>query len=764
MPRKLELGDLSLQLPKLALKQLGDPALPTRLLATSLQKDVVIRKVPLDFTVGGSAAIDVFNAPDDKDPARLFTGKPPSRRSSSLKIKAPVGFVSGSAWLAYRTSAQVGAEGGFKAAKFGFAGQAEGNLSVLLHDYRRHGAEEVVVTSIADDLASARFAVSAADVRSLAPGEALAFEVNGKLGASVSLRWSDLFTSHIAALSELLPGGGELSLKTGASLRASFKVGIEDHFVVVFSRQHPGEIDVAIRKSDRDELAVRAAAKVTVRFADKALAEEVLGAALDALLGAPFAKVKAILERPLLERAGPAGLSGADRALVEHAIGRLGIEGGEGASLYTLRERLGRLEADVSKLLVDIAETKASMAVDFHYSRTRSEEALIEATLNEASLGKRFGAMHGAMLRGDFEGVLEDGSSSESDGVTLHRFLEQETIRTKRSWGVSLGFGDFFSVGGRARSSVKEVLRRDRRLDRSRYSFTNIRAYKGSWGKDSCEWKTTLAAKSSRWASGAAPSANELDYSLDMLLQYEERRLSRRDVGWLVDLGVTWGMLAASGAGAARRRLEQLGEGRESVEVSFHLNLGDLAFRAMLPLLAAEDAEGFGRALARAVPWIAGEAGRDGPRARQSLYGGLWRRYLEDPAMAPGRLARGASEAARAAGRSGLAGFERQMTHWWTAGSLAQENPDLRGRWAALRLGARRLHDAISSEGSYRELRGAAKLMSQGWEHAFHMRAIGICLSEALRGLPGSKGYLNRALRVEYDEGGERVVLNLATA
>lgn len=759
MPGKLDLGDLGLHLADHASRRLDDLELPDpTLLKRSLERDVSLVRDDLSFTVGGDVAIDVFNAPGDEDPAGVF-GPPPDGppKPTKFELRTPIHFAADSAWLAYRASASVEANGGFKAAKFGFASEADAAASILFHDYRRHNAEDLVGSAVARDLATPRVVISAADVRALSPGEALALEVSGKLSATVALKWSDAFTGNIGALGGLLAPGEDFGVKVRASLRASFKVGIEDHFLVVFSRRKPGEIQVAVRKSDRHRFGVRAAARVSVRFADRAQTEEVLRAAIEALLGEPLEQVRAILAKP-----GVRDLDPRERAAAERLVDRLGLEGRR-LRLAALRRKVEQLEAEAAALIAKMAKQQVRFGVDFDYSRTRTDEALIEATFDEERLGGGFDERHRAMLGGDFERVLEDGASGAANGVTLDRFLQQETVKRRKSWGVSLDIGDFLRMGGKARSYVRETMRRDRRLDLSRFSFTAIEAYVGKWGRETCEWKTTLTARSRDWTPGEAPAADALDYALGFLVRYGKRRLSSREAERLVDLAVLWGSVTPGGAPAARERLERVADGRGDVKISFQLGFRKSTLGILLALLARGDARGIGLALARAVPRVAAEPGRDTPVVRQLLYGAIWRRYLEDPSLSARELAAAAAEAARQAGHAGLAGFERRMRHWWTVGDLARRNGDTRERWADLARGAARLRDAISGGGPHTEVREAARLLSRGWEHAFHQRALGVYLVEAVRAHPHLWGAVNRSLRIEYREGEERVVLNLGS-
>ena len=758
MPEKLDLGDLDARLAGHALRRLGDPELPEpTLLAAAVEEAVPISDGTVEATVGGEVGIDVFNAAGDEDPAGVFgEASAPDATPRELELRTPVPFVADSAWLAYRSRARVGAKGGVRASKFGFAASAEGDVSVALHDYRRHAAEDFVGPAVAADLAAARFAVSVADVRSLAPGEALAFEVNGTLGASVSLRWSDTLTSHIGVLGALLAPGEDFGVKVAASLQARFKVDIQDHFLVVFSRRRQGQIDVQVRKSDRDTLALGAAARISVRFADRGRMEEMLETVMEGLLGEPLAQVRALLAVPRVSDLGPVR-----RALAERLVDRLRLEGRR-LRLDALRKRIEALESDAKAALGRIARQQARFALEFEYRRKRADEALIEVTVDEERLGSGFGALHRAVLVGDLDRVAEAGARAAS-GVTLHRFLQRDTVKTTKTRGVSLDLGSILSMGGKARTYLRETMRRDHRDDRSRFSFTAIEGYAGKWGRDTCEWKTTLTARSRRWTEGARPPADSLRYALHLSMRYGERELSARDAGRLVDLGVLWGSVTPGGASATRARLGRLGRERRDVRVSSHLRFGQATFPILLPLLAAEDLGSVGVALARAVPWLDGEAGRETPLVRQFLYRDLWRQYLEDSSISDADLAAAAAAAARQAGHAGLAGFERRMRHWWTAGDLARRNGDTRARWADLARGAARLHEAISGGGPHTEVGEAARLLRRGWEHAFHVRALGAYLTEAFRAHPRLWGSVSRSLRVEYGEQGERVVLNLSS-
>ena len=104
------------------------------------------------------------------------------------------------------------------------------------------------------------------------------------------------------------------------------------------------------------------------------------------------------------------------------------------------------------------------------------------------------------------------------------------------------------------------------------------------------------------------------------------------------------------------------------------------------------------------------------------------------------------------------------MAQAWTLGKLASVNGETRARWSDMVSGAKRLQHAILIGGSHHEVCEAAKLMSRGWDHALHLRALGAWLIESFRGAPSVWAAINRTLRVEYLDGDERVTLNLTSS
>ncbi len=778
---KLAVGGIASALVQHGAKALRDPTLPITLVEGSLEEEIPIAHDDSMFTVRGQANIAVFNSPSDADPAGLF-GPPlapvtpaddPSvaERVDDFRVRPPITFAADSAWLVYRTSADMKVTGSFEARDFGVASTGKANMSVIFHDYRCHKASESVLEALAGDILGARFVLCESDIRLLGEGDALAMEVTGTLSGSVSLEWSDVLTSHIGILSKFLKDGEDFGVDLRTSLRAQCAFSIRDHFLIVFTRVGEKEIALRISKSAREERTADVAAGVVVGFANDEQVEEVGKALLEGLLGMGLEQIEGLLKAPSLE-----ALNEGDRQIVERLLARLRLEDAQ-ERVAALAKRIEELKSETIDTVRKAAQEKVKFAIDFEYSRIETNDTVLEASIDLAGRQEQFSSFHRAALTLSFDSILKLGPAH---GVTIHRFLRQETTKVKKSWGVSLSLGDVFAMGGKSWNVRERKLttRRDHAHIASRYCFLAVNGYTGQWGDDTYEWKTTLAAKSRSWTDGMNPPAASLDYSLHLLMQYHEAVASGRDIGRLVDLGVLWGMVPVDGTGDARKRLAGTVKGRRDVEFSFHVTLDDSAFRLLLKLLAAGDARSFGFALGRAVPW-SNESGRSDPRVRQALYGELWQEYLQDPGMSARTLANKAYATVKgyrrsgSAGRlsrlerdelAGLAGAERQMKHWWTVGELARINPGTQRRWSKMVRGAERLDQAISRGGSHEEVEAATDLMCKGWEHAFHLRALGAYLISTFRPHASLWTAVNRTLRVECPDGDEHVTLNLSSS
>ncbi len=164
-------------------------------------------------------AVRVLNRAEDKD---AVVGK-------------QVPFDAQWAWVKYTLTADANAKLSY------FSGSAD----VAASDYRKHAAIDGAWDAVTADLQSARSIFDVDDVRSLQPGEALAMETGGVLGAKVSFSWSDVLAAKLIDIVGEVPVA--LKLKTGAEVSASVKV--TDHFSVVISRTDDGQFRFAVKKA-----------------------------------------------------------------------------------------------------------------------------------------------------------------------------------------------------------------------------------------------------------------------------------------------------------------------------------------------------------------------------------------------------------------------------------------------------------------------------------------------------------------------------------
>src|SRR5207245_11190850 len=116
------------------------------------------------------------------------------------------------AWLKYVCTADVALDARAPVGPVAFRGGA--SASATLAHYRHHTPDSGIATAIQRDLGTQRMAIVRDHVLSLAPKDALSFETRGELSALVDVDWSDIFTTEIGSLAQLLRTRGPAAIAT----------------------------------------------------------------------------------------------------------------------------------------------------------------------------------------------------------------------------------------------------------------------------------------------------------------------------------------------------------------------------------------------------------------------------------------------------------------------------------------------------------------------------------------------------------------------
>lgn len=725
---KIAIPDLVEKLAGAAAKPLKDSSLKTELLSYDKGAETTAQSGSIKAVFGATAAaaIHLYNSADDIDDDGVIgnRGEAVDPAKASTDWRPQLVFQPGNAWLKYSLSAAATAKA---TAKIGTAGGSiGGDRSLRLLCYKRHDAAVRIGEAVLADVDEIASVLSASEIAGLSVGEAVALKSRGKLTATLSISWSDIFSTSLHGLTDVLGAdrAGAFLINVGASASASFTATIDDDFSLSFVRERASgdrAFRVALRKSAVHDARFEAKAGVQIEFADPAAVEKVLASVVAGVLDAPAAALKAIDEATSLERV-PQRYRPVAEALAE----RFGLD--EANPLPKLKKKLQELSELLSERVTQIAKTKVSLGFSYEYMRLASEASLLEATLSEEALAR----LHGALLSFDFQRVLAYTGS----GYALEFFLHQKTVERVRAWGFSLGVGTWFNL-------KSKQLRKDRFVSRRYVSPAGealTRAYLGStqYSANANTWTTEYGAalKADLEQARAPQQTAARDFKCGLHLWWEESRIkTATELARVVDDAVLWGVIDAAAAPALEAQLQgALGSAGEC-KPRLSVMLSDHGLRQAMRAFAGADDAAWARHAARALPWYAKQSARASCASREAVYAPLFEAYRRRPDASGSALKQLIAKSLRDYG-GGLAGQESiGETPWTVYQVLLRSDVDQRrfwSRWERLRSGAARMTDLLEVRGDWNDFDDNFAMLRGVFEQTFLIRAAASLLAEAL--------------------------------
>lgn len=724
----------NVEIPELARKLLVfggkrlNASVPTEVLSLSRDVGTTAGSGAITAVFGASvaAAIHLYNDASDKDDdGVLGAAKTNSGAAKTTTAWRPqLSFATGSTWLKYSLGADVTARA---SGSIGVAGGAiDGDRSLRLLCYKRHNTTDTIGAAIAADLNEISSPLTVADILALAPQEATALKIRGKLSAKLTLSWADIFSTSLHEFADLFgtADSGAFLVEVASAASVSFTATVEDDFTLCFAReQAAGErpIRVALRKSITHDRRFLAKAGVRVEFADPSAVKEVVDNLLGGVLGMPAAALEAI-ERATSLKSVPEKY----RALVTALAERFGIEDVD--PLQPIKDKLRQLDSLLNDRIDRLARTKVTLGLQYEYLRIAGEASLLEATVSEAALGR----LHAAMLAFDFATVLADSGP----GLALDFFLHQKTVDRVRAWGFSLGIGTWLNISSKQTRRDLFVSRRyvsadGEQLTQAYLGSTLYTAKVNTW---SAEYGAMLKADLEE--ARAPQQTTARDFKCGLHLWWEENKI-RADSGLarIVDDAVLWGVIGAAGAPALHEQLGSKLDKTSECKLRLSAMLSDHGLRQAVRALAGVSDEECGRHAARALPWHGKQTARATCASREAVYAPFFSRYAQAPDRSGSGLRQLVAESLRDAG-GGLAGQEAKgETPWTLYQVLLRANADNQRfwkRWKDLRAGASRLVELLEVRGDWGDFDDDFKLMSRSFEQVFLIRAVASLLAQVL--------------------------------
>ncbi|RDZ25948.1 hypothetical protein [Lysobacter silvisoli] len=724
---KIAIPDLVEKLGGVAAKPLKDASVQTELLNVDKGAQTTAQSGPIKAVFGASiaAAVHLYNGADDKDEDGVIGNRAAATDpdKATTDWRPQLAFETGSAWLKYSLTAAATAKA---SAKIGSAGGSiAGDRSLRLLYYKRHDAARRIGEAVLSDVDELGSVLSASDIAALGVGEAVALKARGKLTATLSLSWSDIFSTSLQALSGL-PGAasGAYLIEIGASAGATFTATLEDDFALCFVREKAsGEraFRVAVRKSEVHDTRFQAKAGVEIQFADPAAVKTALSSVMAGVLDAPAAAIKAIEDATSLDKV-PAKY----RPVAEALAKRFGLDG---SPLQPLKKKLTELSEELTQRITQIAETKVSLGFTYEYLRLSSEASLLEAHLSQDALT----ALHGALLGFDFARVL----AYPGPGLALDFFLHQKTVERVRAWGFSLGVGTWFNLKSKQTRKDRFVSRRYVSAEGERWT----RAYLGStqYTASANTWNTDYGAtlKADLEEARAPQLTAGSNFKCGLQLWWQENRIrTASELERVVDDAVLWGVIDTGAAPDLYDRLQTALAKADSCQPRLSVMLSDRGASLAMHALAEADDAAWARHAARALPWYAKQSARATAASREALYAPLFDDYRRHPGSEGKALKNLIADNLRDYG-GGLAGQETKGETPWTvyqvllrAGSAERA---FWKRWERLRIGAKRMRELLEVRGDWQDFDDHFALMRGAFEQTFLIRAVASLLAEKLR-------------------------------
>jgi hypothetical protein len=656
------------------------------------------------FNASAKGFIEGYDAPADVDAAGVI-GTVGGGEGASLA--PPLVFGAERAWLKYAVEARVKADLGVELPYVSLEGS--GDVRVLLADYHLHTQQEQARQALARSALKLRLPLLPESIGQLKVNDAMSFQARGTLKATVTLSWSDVFTTNMRALTELLSASTLVALKTEVGATLSATLALTDDYVVIFSRPEDGRVRVQVKKTVAREAGGAAGFKVGVGVADPEALALQLNSVLSALLATPVEQFEGLLDKLAAHSISP------DEQKVLHLVlDRLGLEDLE-ANPEALRQKWNERKEKFNTQLTEAVTQKVEAGFTYEYMRTRETTTLLSAVCTD----EQAKALHRLLLVGNLAGAIQQ---IQQDGITLEQCLLQDLTRRTQAWGFTLKLGKW-EIGGSDSKELKEVVQRNS-LEKNaprRISFLGVRSYKGTLLKPYSFWTTDFKADMAEFRP--EPTVADFDFGLYMLLRGESRKLDEKELRNAVDEAIVWRVLDDADEEEVIRQIRELA-GDGPLETRVELKFGNGTMRDIFEHAGTPVAEEvFARALARALPWYSVPC-RDRPAIRESVYAPLWKGYLEQNWSA----AKAAKAAASLLTKEPLAGHFAYVEGQLGAGELTfaeviQKNDGTIGKWRDLCKGLEDLHNGNKRLPSV--IRESFKQLAPMWGNSFHLKASG---------------------------------------
>lgn len=553
-------------------QKLNDPTIPVELDPIEWDKPELINETiegkKVSFVLGTNAklGVSVFNSENDKDPSEVF-GK---------ETDALLPFNSANVWLKYSASCSIKVNGGLDIKSIGFEMDLAAGLEAYV--YRKHSATEFLEDARTSDLLSIKTIFAKDQIRNLAIDEAVGLEFAGKLGASVSVSWSDVWSSQLSALSDLLDSNELIKIKIGPEASIKTSIQLEDAFRTQVVKKGTNTYRLLIKRNQSKKWTTALSLSVGIKIENPEVITDRLDALFEEVFEVNYTKLKELVKKK------EGSLSDTEKLIIKAIADRLGWK--EGGAFELLKGKIDELYEKLHSKVEEAVKTKVEAGFKYEYLRVTEREDLFSATLTDAGLDR----FHLDILRGNISPLIAHTlDQSKPSLLSDVKFLRKDIKKRERASGFSLGFGDWVASNQDRISMVQTTRTTEKGVQ---ISYKGLRSYEDGVGNSKRKWFVDFNAEMPKVSNQrATPLANEFDYSLYLHYEWTEKKFKPKNLDSFLDLCRLWNVVSEGQWPALSKQLQRELEQASTITYACKSTYPQELFRVLVAAMSSASSQ-----------------------------------------------------------------------------------------------------------------------------------------------------------------------------
>ncbi len=717
----------------------------------------------VNFSLGAQSSLSVqlFNDENDKDENELLSSLPTS----------PISFDPATdAFLKYETAIFPKAKGAFSLKEIGFGFEISAGVKAVF--YKGHENTTTIQEAFSSDIKNFLTIFKWGDVLRLEIGDALCFNVEGKLNSALKISWSNILAQSLGSLSTNLPKPVTLDINLSPQLTANFSVNITDQFSYFIKRKDENRLSVSVRKIKNSLSTGGVGAKVGVAFSKPEEIEIALNSIFDKVSESLLKKGTSIVESAIEAVSKKIASTDELGSLVEVAD-LLGLPNplenlNSSEYLDLLHNRWEKLKGDFKTNISKIAKTNVELSFSYEYKRIKEGSELLAIELPDSSLAP----YHSQLLGFNLSNLVDDLGDEKVSDATLISYINQSSLKIEKSWGFGLNLMGKEFLKGRD-FEIKEDTQRIDLQKHKQVSFRRATGYNWKIGnKEEGKWLTEVNATMESFSLAKEPTFSEIDLSfyLNLIVSYGKLK-KEGELKKQLDMGVLWGSILQE---EVESIVDKYFHALKNKAVTFESKLifSETVTKTIFAQVGHHGLNDVNRKLlahsfAASMAFVDDFDLRNSVSERESVYWPLWFDFLKTPNQPCIGLSKKAYDHLRKIPNAGsLPQFEKK------AGSNNQgiyfadvifSHPNLYNDLVSCLSGIHGLATCINSNSPVGDHfdRNYSKI-NAFLSQSFYVRALGSFLGRYASQDPLFSNEVQRIFTISFDEDGETQVINLA--